>query len=266
MNVNKTIVIFVLVGLALLLLVPPLLAACGAACGPEKAQLKPQSVCPVLGGKVNKDVYVDVKGYRVYACCPGCLPKIKADPDKYLAKIKASGEQPAVVAAPVCQPCGSAKGSATCKAACAKAKGSAAACKGCAQPKGSPACKVACAVGKAAAKPAANVAGIDTPALAVLIKSGVPVVILDARSGKWDDGRRIPGAKGLHTKATAAQAAAVIPTKTTLVVTYCSSTKCPASGYLTARLRTLGYTNILEYHKGIDGWAAAGQPVVKATK
>ena len=41
----------------------------------------------------------------------------------------------------------------------------------------------------------------------------VPAVVLDARAGKWDDGKRIPGAKALAAAATAAEAAALIPAK-----------------------------------------------------
>ncbi len=36
------------------------------------AEAKPQTVCPVLGGNVNKQVYVDYKGNRIYFCCKGC--------------------------------------------------------------------------------------------------------------------------------------------------------------------------------------------------
>ncbi|MCL4502296.1 MAG: YHS domain-containing protein [Deltaproteobacteria bacterium] len=52
------------------------------------AQGQPQTVCPVLGGKINKDVYTDYKGQRVYFCCPGCVGKFQADPEKYLKSIK----------------------------------------------------------------------------------------------------------------------------------------------------------------------------------
>ena len=51
--------------------------------------------------------------------------------------------------------------------------------------------------------------------------------------------------------------------KNALIVTYCSNTKCPASARLATRLRKLGYTNVLEYPEGIDGWAEAGKAVVK---
>lgn len=57
----------------------------------KKAELKPQTTCPVMGGKINKAQYVDVKGNRIYVCCLGCVNTIKADPDKYIEKMKAKG-------------------------------------------------------------------------------------------------------------------------------------------------------------------------------
>ena len=59
---------------------------------------KPQTVCPVMGGKINKAQYTDVKGYRIYVCCPGCIDKIKADPNTYIEKMKAEGIEPEKVA------------------------------------------------------------------------------------------------------------------------------------------------------------------------
>ena len=60
----------------------------------KKAEAKKQTTCPVMGGKIDKAQYVDVKGYRIYVCCPGCKGKIKADPDKYIEKMKAEGVEP----------------------------------------------------------------------------------------------------------------------------------------------------------------------------
>lgn len=52
---------------------------------------KVQTTCPVMGGKINKDHYVDAKGNRIYVCCPGCIGKIKADPDTYIKKLEDAG-------------------------------------------------------------------------------------------------------------------------------------------------------------------------------
>ena len=53
----------------------------------EKEELKPQTVCPVMGGKINKDVYVDYQSQRLYFCCPGCKEPFLKDPEKYMKKI-----------------------------------------------------------------------------------------------------------------------------------------------------------------------------------
>lgn len=57
----------------------------------EQKELKPQTVCPVMGGKINKDVFVDVKGKRIYLCCAGCEKALKADPDKYIKQMEDAG-------------------------------------------------------------------------------------------------------------------------------------------------------------------------------
>lgn len=61
---------------------------------PEQAQAKKkkQTHCAVMRkNPINKNLYVDVKGKRIYVCCPGCIPKIKADPDKYIKQLEAEG-------------------------------------------------------------------------------------------------------------------------------------------------------------------------------
>lgn len=65
-----------------------------AACshGSEKSSVKEQTLCPVMGNKIDKNLFVDVKGKRIYVCCKGCDAQIKADPDKYIKAIEAKGE------------------------------------------------------------------------------------------------------------------------------------------------------------------------------
>jgi YHS domain-containing protein len=55
------------------------------------AQAKPQTTCPVLGGNINKQVYVDYQGKRVYFCCKGCDEQFKQDPEKYIKKLEEEG-------------------------------------------------------------------------------------------------------------------------------------------------------------------------------
>ena len=46
-----------------------------------------QTECPVMGGAIDKNIFVEYKGKKVYFCCPGCEDKFKAEPEKYLAKL-----------------------------------------------------------------------------------------------------------------------------------------------------------------------------------
>ena len=105
---------------------------------------------------------------------------------------------------------------------------------------------------------------IDTKTLANKLQSEKDLIILDARSAKWDDGTRIPGAKQLTSKSDAATIASVVGAdKNAKIITYCSNTKCKASSKLAAALAAAGYTNVTEYPEGIAGWKAAGNEVVK---
>ncbi len=60
---------------------------------PVKPSPKPtlikQKVCPVMGGKINKKLYYEYKGHKIYVCCKGCIGTIKKDPEKYLKKVQA---------------------------------------------------------------------------------------------------------------------------------------------------------------------------------
>ncbi|NLF40618.1 YHS domain-containing protein [bacterium] len=42
------------------------------------------ALCPVMGGKVDKNVSVVYNGTRVHFCCPDCIKTFTADPEKYL--------------------------------------------------------------------------------------------------------------------------------------------------------------------------------------
>ena len=102
---------------------------------------------------------------------------------------------------------------------------------------------------------------INIAVLENIIESNVPMVLLDARSGKWDDKSRIPGAQSLNDKSTREEVEKIIKTKDTLVVTYCSNLKCPASNRLYIHLKKLGYKNVLEYPFGIQAWLEAGNDI-----
>ena len=46
-----------------------------------------QTTCPVMGGAINKNIFTEYKGKKVYFCCAGCEQQFKKDPEKYAAKL-----------------------------------------------------------------------------------------------------------------------------------------------------------------------------------
>lgn len=47
-----------------------------------------QTMCPVMDGmKIDKNVFVEYKGKKVYFCCPDCKAKFEKDPEKYIANL-----------------------------------------------------------------------------------------------------------------------------------------------------------------------------------
>jgi YHS domain-containing protein len=52
---------------------------------------KEQANCPIMGGKIDKSVYTDHEGKRVYFCCAGCIDAFKKDPEKHVKKMEDEG-------------------------------------------------------------------------------------------------------------------------------------------------------------------------------
>ena len=46
-----------------------------------------QTLCPVMDNPINKDVFIEYKGKKVYFCCPGCEEEFLKDPEKYMDKL-----------------------------------------------------------------------------------------------------------------------------------------------------------------------------------
>ena len=49
---------------------------------------KPQTSCPVSGKPINKEVFLDFQGQRIYFCCPSCPAEFQKDPEEYFAKFE----------------------------------------------------------------------------------------------------------------------------------------------------------------------------------
>ena len=77
---------------ALALAAVGILAGCDQkAAAPEAPQGKAQATCPVMGGAIDKAVFADYEGKRVYFCCPDCVKTFNKEPQKYIKKLEDKG-------------------------------------------------------------------------------------------------------------------------------------------------------------------------------
>lgn len=84
------------------MLVAAVAVAFAFGCGREQESQEPptgstqeaglaQTTCPVMGGAINKDLFFDYEGKRIYVCCEGCLGKVEEDPEKYVKQLEDEG-------------------------------------------------------------------------------------------------------------------------------------------------------------------------------
>jgi rhodanese-related sulfurtransferase len=101
---------------------------------------------------------------------------------------------------------------------------------------------------------------ISTDTLAALMRSRLPIHLLDARPARTGQGR-IWGARHLAPDTPEDAIQSLLPDKGEFIVTYCGGPACGASERLAERLRSLGYTNVVRYRLGYEGWTEADLPV-----
>jgi len=53
----------------------------------ETAAAVEQTTCPVMGGPIDKNIFVEYKGKKVYFCMESCKAAFEKEPEKYIAKL-----------------------------------------------------------------------------------------------------------------------------------------------------------------------------------
>ena len=46
-----------------------------------------QTMCPIMNAPIDKNIFVEYEGKKVYFCCKGCETKFKENPEEYIAKL-----------------------------------------------------------------------------------------------------------------------------------------------------------------------------------
>ena len=53
----------------------------------QVVQAVEQTTCPIMDAPINKALFTEYKGKKVYFCCDGCKEKFEAAPEQYIAKL-----------------------------------------------------------------------------------------------------------------------------------------------------------------------------------
>jgi len=62
-----------------------------------------QKTCPVMGGEIDKNLFAEQDGEKIYVCCEGCIEEVNKDFDKYKTKLEESGQSVEVVKKSECK-------------------------------------------------------------------------------------------------------------------------------------------------------------------
>lgn len=82
-------------GLVALIVSLTLLTGCGAKEDPHAghqaahtaSDVVEQTMCPIMDAPINKNLFVEYEGKKVYFCCPGCSEEFNKNPEKYLPSL-----------------------------------------------------------------------------------------------------------------------------------------------------------------------------------
>ncbi len=91
------------------------------------------------------------------------------------------------------------------------------------------------------------------------------VILVEALSeARFEAEGHLPTAICIDLPDVAAKAPQLLPDREALIVTYCTSTRCPNSAIAARQLESLGYSQVFEYVEGKADWREAGLPLEHA--
>lgn len=99
---------------------------------------------------------------------------------------------------------------------------------------------------------------ISREELASLIESGQNINLIEVLPEKYYREGHLPGAVQMNYDEVEQKVDELLPDRTALVVTYCSSDTCPNSAYAADALIERGYINVRKYAGGKKDWTDSG--------
>lgn len=58
---------------------------------PPEGKTGLQTQCPIMGGKIDRKVFTEQEGKRVYFCCSSCPEEFRKDPAKHINEMESQG-------------------------------------------------------------------------------------------------------------------------------------------------------------------------------
>ena len=105
---------------------------------------------------------------------------------------------------------------------------------------------------------------ITARALKQKIQNNEDVILIDALSPESFCAHHIPGSINIPENKLQEFAELVLPDKDQEVIVYCKNRECKASGRAAEILANLGYTNVIHYAGGLEGWKQDGFDLVES--
>lgn len=104
---------------------------------------------------------------------------------------------------------------------------------------------------------------ISREELALRLRLGVPVTLVEALGYDWWADAHLPGAVNVPASAVGELAPRLLPDREAAVVVY-ASRSCAEAGPVAAALESLGYRHVHVYEAGKEDWIEGGLPVERA--
>ncbi|PHS27003.1 MAG: sulfurtransferase [Robiginitomaculum sp.] len=105
---------------------------------------------------------------------------------------------------------------------------------------------------------------IDRAELRSMLVRDENIVLIDALPTTAYARGHIPGAISIPSEDIIVRAPKMLTDRSTVIVVYCKNGPCRRSERAAARLESLGYTQVCDYHLGRDDWSEAGLPIEMA--
>ena len=104
---------------------------------------------------------------------------------------------------------------------------------------------------------------IDSEQMQELLESDDDFILINVLSEAQFEERHIPGSINIPVEDPdfIERVKEHAPDLNQRIVVYCANEDCPASPQAAAKLEEAGYTDVLDYTEGIEGWQNIGEPV-----